>query len=271
MNNVLRFMFFGDLIGKPGRGMFQKWAPILKKKFKIDAIIVNGENSSDIGRGITPPIANFLMESGANVITSGNHIWANKNIYEYINQNSNLIRPANYHASCPGKGYTFIDVNGYEVAIVNLLGKIFLKEQLDCPFRTMDSLLPLLKARTNLIFVDFHAEATSEKEGLGFFLDGRVSAIVGTHTHVQTSDEKILPNGTGYITDLGFSGSINSMLGLRKEEIVRKLILQMPEKFVVEEKVGPFAITGAFVEVDVASGNTTHIERFSITDEEFSV
>ncbi len=266
----MRIMFFGDLVGKPGRAMFQKWMPHLKNKHKIDAIVVNGENSADNGKGITPIIASQLLENGVSVITTGNHVWAHKNIYDYLNKESRIIRPANYHSSCPGVGHAIFEVNGALVAIINLQGRIFMRDPIDCPFRVVESLLSFLQSKTNMIFVDFHAEATSEKEGLGFFLDGKVSAVLGTHTHVQTADEKILPEGTGYITDLGFAGSVNSMLGMRKDAIIKKLITQMPTRFIVEPS-GPMVTTGVWLEVDTVSGKTTHIERFNILDDEIDV
>lgn len=266
----MRIMFFGDLVGKPGRAMFQKWMPRLKKQYKIDSIVINGENAADNGKGITPTIADFLLESGVSIITTGNHIWAHKNIYGYLDRETRIIRPANFHSSCPGVGYAIFEVEKTSVAIINLQGRIFMRDPLDCPFRVAESLLSLLQAKTNIIFVDFHAEATSEKEGLGFFLDGRVSAVLGTHTHVQTADERILPQGTGYITDLGFAGSINSMLGMRKNEIINKLVTQMPTRFIVETS-GLMTITGVWLEIDTDSGKTTRIERFNIVDDEIVV
>ena len=270
MKNSLRFLLIGDLIGKAGCTMFSKWAPRLKEKYKIDTIIVNGENSADNGRGITPPIANFIFESGASVITSGNHIWGHKNIYNYINEEERLIRPANYPSSCPGKGFKILNVEGHEVAVVSLQGRVFMSDQTDCPFKTMESILSYIKTRTNIILVDFHAEATSEKEGMGSFLDGKVSAALGTHTHVQTADEKILPNGTAYISDLGFCGAVNSMLGMQTEAILNKLITSMPSRFKVELN-GPMVLTGAWVEIDISTGKALKIERVNIIDDEIIV
>lgn len=236
MQNKLRIIFLGDLVGQPGRAMFEKWARRTKEKYKADAMIVNGENSADNGRGITPQIASFFLSHGADAITTGNHVWAHKNVHEHLNDNDKLLRPANFPHTCPGKGYTFINVNGHQVAVVSLQGRVFMHDLIDCPFRTIESMMPLLNSKTKTVFVDFHAEATSEKQGMGFFLDGKVTGVFGTHTHVQTADERVLPKGTAYITDLGFAGSMNSMLGMRKEAIIEKLVKQMPVRFSVELK-----------------------------------
>ncbi len=270
MEGALRFLFFGDLVGKPGRMLFAKWAPRLKEKYKAAAVIVNGENSGDMGRGINPITAKFLFESGADVITTGNHIWAYQNVFNYLDEEPKILRPENFPSSCPGHGHTTFIVDGHTVAIVNLQGQVFMRDCLECPFKTAETTISYLKNKTNIIFVDFHAEATSEKQGLGFFLDGKVSAVLGTHSHVQTADERILPAGTAYISDLGFAGSRNSMLGMEKEGIIRKLMTTLPSKFKVEFK-GPFAITGVCVEVDTSSGKANSIERFFVVDDEMEV
>ena len=263
--NTLRLMFFGDLVGTPGVEMFEKWMPKLKVKYNIDAIVVNGENSAKNGRGISPEIAKHLQELGASAITSGNHIWSNKKIYSFIDENNFLLRPANYPSICPGRGYTIINVNGSSVAIVSLQGRVFMHEDLDCPFRTIESLLSLLIHKTNMIFVDFHAEATSEKKAMASFLDGKVSGLFGTHTHIQTSDEQILPGGTAYITDLGFSGAQNSSLGVESNIILNRFLSQMPAQFKIETE-GPMLIEGVWVEVDVTTGKALAIERIRIVD-----
>lgn len=264
---TIRLMFLGDLSGPPGVAMFQKWAAVLKERHKIDAIIVNGENATKNGRGITRQIVETLQEHGASVVTSGNHIWANKKVYDYINESEILIRPANFPSVCPGKGYTIFNINGLSIAIVNLQGRVFMHENIDCPFKAAETLLSLLINKTKLIFVDFHAEATSEKQALGHFLDGKVSGVYGTHTHVQTADEKILPCGTSYITDLGFAGAVYSTLGVKKEIIIERFLTQMPVQFKIE-KTGPMVMTGIWVEINVETGKSLHIERIKIIDEE---
>ena len=265
MATALRFMFIGDLIGQPGQDVFSKWLPRLKEQYKIDAVIVNGENSAKNGIGIMPKNMKFFKEAGVSVVTSGNHVWKHKEIYNYLNENTDLIRPANYPAGCPGKGYSFFDINGYTVAVLNLQGRVFMHEDLDCPFRAAESLLTFLRSKTNIIFIDFHAEATSEKQVLGSYLDGKVSGFFGTHTHVQTADERILPNGTGYISDLGCSGAVNSAIGMKSEIILKRFLTQMPSRFAVETEP-PFSINGVWVEVDTVSGKTVKIERINIVD-----
>lgn len=271
MAKNLRLLFFGDLVGRPGCMMLQKWAGQLKSKYKADGIIVNAENSADNGRGITRKVVDLLVASGVNAITTGNHIWGQKDTPSFIDTCSNvLIRPANYPPNCPGKGYTVIDINGITVAIVNMQGRVFMHEHLDCPFRAIDTLLTFLRTKTNIIFVDFHAETTSEKQGFSYYVDGRVSGVFGTHTHVQTADEKILPGGTAFITDLGFSGALYSMLGMKKETILKRLITQMPSQFMVETS-GPFITTGICVEVDTTTGKAVSIERIKVIDEDLQV
>lgn len=266
-SKTLRLMFIGDLVGEPGVAMFEKWAPRLREQHKIDVVVVNGENSSKNGRGISPDIVEQLQAAGANVITSGNHIWANKKIYSLIDESDVLLRPANYPSGCPGKGHAIIDVGGVSVAVVSLQGRVFMHEDLDCPFRVIESLLTFLKQKTNLIFIDFHAEATSEKQAMRFFLDGRVTGLFGSHTHVQTSDDMILPSGMSYITDLGCVGAVRSALGVEQGLILERFLKQMPIRFQVE-KCGPMALSGLWVEVDADTGKTVRIERISLVDEE---
>ena len=270
MSNRLRILFIGDVVGQTGRAMFQKHIDRLREEHHIDALVVNGENSGSRGRGITSRIVKFFRHNGADVITSGNHIWYSREIYSYLDEHKDLLRPANYPSSTPGVGVVTFQVHNQTVAIINLQGRVFMKEHVDCPFRTVDSILTYLKDKTNLIFVDFHAEATSEKHGLAYYLDGRVSGFVGTHTHIQTADERILPKGTGYITDLGCTGSLNSMLGMKKEPIIENFLTQMPTKFVVDTSM-PVVLSGAWMEVDTDTGKTTKIERIRIIDDRVNV
>lgn len=267
-NETLRFIFFGDLVGEPGVAMFKKWAPKLQEKHRVDAIVVNGENSFKNGRGIAPESVKELQEAGASVITSGNHVWSNKKIYSIFEGNNEvLLRPANYPSSCPGRGYALIEVNGHRVAVINLQGRVFMHEDLDCPFRTVETLLSFIKSKTDIIFIDFHAEATSEKQAMLHFLDGKVTGLYGTHTHVQTADEQITPQGTSYISDLGFSGAKYSALGVSSKIILDRFLTQMPNHFKVEKK-GPMIMNGVFVEVDAKTGKALKIERIKIVDEE---
>ena len=266
MNAKLRVLLLGDLVGFPGRVMFQKHINSLKEKFSIDFVIVNGENSCQ-GKGITSRIVRFFRHNGVDVVTSGNHIWQNKEIYSYLSENNDLLRPENFPTECPGTGVGLYQCNGYSIGVINLQGRVFMREHVNCPFRTADSVLTFLKSRTPIILVDFHAETTSEKMALAYYLDGRVSALVGTHTHIQTADERILPNGTAYITDLGMAGALNSMLGMKKEPIIKNFLTQMPQKFEVDIN-GPMVLSGVWVEIDTTNGKATHIERVRIVDEE---
>ncbi len=267
MSEKLRFMFLGDIMGHTGQAIFQKWNNKLKKKYHIDAVIVNGENAAKNGKGIAPKEMEFFNDNGVNVVTSGNHVWKDKKIYNYLEEHIDLIRPANYPPSCPGKGHTIFEVKGAQVGVVNLQGRSFMHDHLDCPFRTMESILTYLSLKTNIIFVDFHAETTAEKQTLASLLDGKITGFLGTHTHVQTSDERILPKGTAFITDLGFCGAFNSIIGMEPEAVVYKFTTQMPARFIVEKKP-PYIIGGVCVEVDVQSGEALSIERIKIIDEE---
>lgn len=269
-NGNLRIILLGDIVGLPGRMMFQKYAHALKQKYGADALIVNGENSSSIGRGISSKNVHFFKHNGANVITSGNHIWHNKEIYPYLDQHHDLLRPDNFPSECPGTGVTTFETASVTIGVVNLQGRIFMREQVNCPFKAADSILTYLKTKTPIIVVDFHAEATAEKIGLAYYLDGKVTAVVGTHTHVQTADERILPQGTAFITDLGMAGSLNSMIGMKKDAIIRTMITQMPEKFVVETQ-GPFILTGVVIDADAVTGKALAIERIKIIDNELVV
>lgn len=246
--------------------MFAKHCHNLKEQYQIDAVIVNGENAAN-GRGITPRMVRFFRQYGADVVTSGNHIWAKKEIMPYLAEHTDLLRPANFPSGCPGTGMTIINVKGYEVAVVNLQGRVFMKEQVDCPFRAIDTLLTYLKHKTPLIFVDFHAETSSEKMGFAYYVDGRVSGVVGTHTHIQTADERILPKGTAYITDLGMGGSLNSMIGMKKEPIIQMFLTQMPQRFEVDTQ-GPAVLSGVWMEVDTNTGKAIAIERIRVIDTE---
>lgn len=266
----LRVLLIGDVVGVSGRATFQKLIPHIKNDYKIDAIIVNGENCSN-GRGITSRIVKFFRHNHVDVVTSGNHIWANKEIYNYLKeQHNDLLRPANFPSVCPGVGVTTFECKGFTVGVINLQGRVFMKEHLDCPFRAAESILTYLRHKTNIILVDFHAETTSEKMALAHYLDGKVSGVVGTHTHVQTADERILPGGTAFITDLGMVGALNGMLGMQKEQIVENLLTQMPVRFQVDTKP-PFVLSGVWIEIDTQTGKATDIQRIRIVDSQVQV
>jgi len=262
----IRVLFLGDIIGVTGRTLFQKHIGRIKRELQIDAIVVNGENSSH-GRGITSKIMKFFKHNGVDVVTSGNHIWRQKEIYSYLSENDDLLRPANYPTACPGSGVTIFSCKGHEIGVINLQGRIFMRDHVDCPFKTADTILTYLKSKTNIIFVDFHAEATSEKMGLAYHLSGKISGLVGTHTHIQTADERIFPGATAYISDLGMAGSLNSMIGMKKEQIIKHLMTQMPVKFEVETQA-PYIMTGVYIDVEPTSGRALDIQRVKIIDEE---
>ena len=264
MENSFRILALGDIIGKPGRMIFQRHIEELRRKYSIDMVMVNGENSSH-GRGINTKIVDFFKEEGVDVITSGNHIWAHKDVYRILNEGKYLLRPANYPPECPGKGYTIIEKKGISVAVISLQGRVFMHDHIDCPLRTLNSLLTFLRTKTNMIVIDFHAEATAEKMALAFYVDGKVSAIFGTHTHIQTADERILPGGTAYISDLGMAGAFNSMIGMKKGAIIQNFLTQIPTRFEVDENP-PFILSGAWVEIDITTGKAVHIERINIRE-----
>lgn len=266
----VRILLVGDVVGPLGCAVFQKHIGSIKAEYEVDGVILNGENSSGDGRGITPRVVKFFRHNGVDVVTSGNHIWAKKEIYPYLNQHKDLLRPANFPNVCPGSGVTTFTVGNHTIGVMNLQGRVFMHQQVDCPFKAAESLITFLKSKTNIIFVDFHAETTSEKIGLGHFLDGRVSGIVGTHTHVQTSDERILPKGTAFITDLGMCGALNSMIGMKVEPIVTNFITQMPQKYFVEN-TPPAIMCGVIIDVDPTNGKALNIFRIKITDKDITL
>ncbi len=253
----------GDIMGRPGRDAVRQLLPSLKKEYNIDFVIANGENAAG-GKGITPPIAQNLHDYGIDVITGGNHIWANREIYKVIDIDPKLLRPANFPADVgiPGNGFSVYEIgNDIKIGIVNLIGRIFMRPY-DCPFRAAEKIVKELQKQTRLIAVDFHAEATSEKVALGWFLDGKVSAVIGTHTHVQTADERILPGGTAYITDCGMTGARDSIIGVKKDIIIDNFLKMMPVKHsIATEDVW---LNGVVITADHITGKASAIKRLSI-------
>lgn len=266
---TIRVLCIGDVVGATGRAMFQKHISRVRQAHSIDAVIVNGENSAG-GRGITSRIVKFFRHNGADVVTTGNHIWAKKEVYKYLDEHSDLLRPANYPSGCPGKGVTTFPCGPYVIGVINIQGRVFMKDDIDCPFRSAESTLSYLRTKTPIIIVDFHAEASSEKIAMGHFLDGKVSAVVGTHTHVQTADERVLPGGTAFMTDLGMTGTLNGMLGMQKDAIMQNFLNQMPVKFKVSTE-SPVIMTGCWIEIDPTTGRAIKIERVKVVDGELSV
>jgi metallophosphoesterase (TIGR00282 family) len=269
--NGIKILCVGDVVGAAGRALFQKVVPNFKKQREIDCVIVNGENAAHDGRGITEKNVRFFKHNGADVITTGNHVFGKKEIYNYFEKHTDLIRPANFPTGVPGQGIAFVTTaKGDTIAIINLQGRVFMRELLNCPFRTAESLLTYAKSRTQNIIIDFHAETSAEKQALGFHLDGKVSGIFGTHTHVQTADERILPGGTAFMTDLGMTGSLNSMIGMKKEQVLTNFLFSMPAKFEVETAT-PLVLCGAIITIDPHTGKAIAIERIRIIDTELAV
>ncbi|HJV45376.1 MAG TPA: TIGR00282 family metallophosphoesterase [Bacillota bacterium] len=259
----MRILFIGDVVGSSGRDVLQSYLPRLKKKFQPTFTIVNGENSAG-GRGITYKIMKSFFEMGAQAITMGNHTWDNKEIFEFIDNENKLVRPANFPQGTPGNGYTYIKSNQIELAVINLMGRTFLPAT-DCPFRVVEELVAKIRKKTPYIFVDFHAEATSEKQAMGWFLDGKVSAVVGTHTHVQTGDARILPQGTGYLTDTGMVGPYDSILGMETDAVLKKFLTQLPVRFEVAS--GRCQLNGVVIDLNPQTGKTVSIRTIRIDDE----
>lgn len=257
----MTILFFGDIIGKIGRQAIKKVLPELKKEIQPDLIMANVENLAH-GKGVTESTLQEMLDAGINVFTSGNHV-TKKGEYGKILEDKKwpLVRPANYPTGVPGREYFKIKIKGKNVYIINLVGRVFIREDFDCPFRKFDELKKLLKLKKNdIIIIDFHAEATSEKNAFGFYVDGQVSALLGTHTHIPTADEKILPNGTGYITDIGMVGPVDSVLGVKKEGVIETYLTQISGQHEMLDD-GEVVVNAVIVEVDEKSGKCTSINR----------
>jgi len=249
----MNILAIGDVIGKPGRLAVARFAREIKREYAVDLTIVNAENSAG-GIGVTPETAAELLQAGADVLTSGNHVWSRKEIIPVLNGDTPLIRPLNYPPGAPGRGYLVVK----EALVVNLIGRTFMGNY-DCPFRTMDALLNGLQDKPRVIIVDFHAEATSEKVALGRYLDGRVSAVLGTHTHVGTIDSWVLPNGTAYVTDIGMTGPLNSIIGDDQDKVLERFLTQLPNRLTAA--TGRTVLNAVLVRTDNATGKATSIQR----------
>ena len=257
----VKILFIGDIIGKPGRQALSRELDRLVDRHCVDLVIVNGENAAG-GFGLTTDTVKELFDLGVHGITSGNHIWDKKEQVSLVLANPRILRPANYPEGAAGRGSMLLTTpGGVKVGVINLEGRIYMKN-LECPFRTADREIEILRQETAVIFVDFHAEATSEKAALGWYLDGRVSAMIGTHTHVQTADERILTQGTAYMSDAGMTGSFDSVIGIGKEEAIRKFLTQLPVKFEVPKK--DIRLNGVVVGIDEANGKAFTIERIAV-------
>jgi hypothetical protein len=259
---TFRILFLGDVVGEPGRKAVTTLLPLLKEELQVDFIIVNGENAAG-GRGITPKIAISLMRAGAAVITTGDHIWDQKEIVPFMQEEPRLLRPINYPDGAPGQGTLILQTKKCKVGVINLQGRTFMKEGMENPFPAVLKCVTEMREETPVIFVDFHAEATSEKVAMGWHLDGLVSAVVGTHTHVPTADERILPKGTAFQSDAGMCGPMDSVIGSQIEPVLNRFYTALPTRFGVGR--GAVRINGTLVTLDPATGKAQKIERVART------
>ncbi len=254
----MRILVVGDIHGRPGRGILRDLLPRLRRDHDVALVIANGENAAG-GAGITLDAVGEIFDAGVDVITGGNHSWHNRDAYELLDSDPRLLRPMNYPVGVPGRGATVARAkNGRRVGVLNLQGRVFMQE-IDDPFRAGRAEADRLREETPVIIVDFHAEATSEKIAMGWYLDGHVSAVVGTHTHVQTADERVLPGGTAYITDVGMTGPRDGVIGMAREDILERFLTQLPVRFQVAK--GPVQLNAVVVDVDDATGRSTAITR----------
>jgi len=262
---MVRILFVGDLVGPNGLNICCDFIPLLRRDFNIDVCIVNGENC-DSGKGISKKQAQKLIDSGVDVITGGNHIWQ-KNSEDVLKDPSlKTLRPANYPDNTPGKGYLILEKKAFKIAVINLQGRSFLPP-IDCPFKKGLALTEILKKETRLIFVDFHAEASAEKQALAWYLDGKISALVGTHTHVQTADERILHKGTAYITDAGMTGPFDSVIGMDTETAITRFITQIPKYFKLASR--NLRLNGVLIDVNEKTGKAEAIKRINFSREDY--
>jgi len=257
----MKVLFIGDIVGKLGRNATKTLLPAVVTKYKVDFVIANGENAAG-GFGITDKIASEIFSYGVHVITTGNHVWDKKEFFPQISKEDRVLRPLNYPPGVPGYGSLLYALqNGIKVAVINLSGRVFMSN-IDCPFRTGKKEVERLRNDTNIIIIDFHAEATSEKIAFGYYMDGKVSAVVGTHTHVQTADEKILPEGTAYITDVGMTGPYESVIGIEKEQIIQRFLTNMPMRFETAKGEGVFS--ALIAEIDEETGKSNAVQRLQL-------
>lgn len=257
----MKVLFIGDIIGEPGRKMVKQCLPDLQRTHVPDLIIANGENAAG-GFGITPAIADELFSLGIHVLTSGNHVWDKKEIEPYLARQERLIRPANYPAGTTGYGSAIVSTDGAgKAAVLNLEGRVFMSH-LDDPFRVAEREIERLRKDARVVIIDFHAEATSEKSALAWYLDGKASAVLGTHTHVQTADERILPGGTAFLTDVGMTGPTDSVIGVKKEDAINRFLTQRPHKFEIPK--GPVHLDAVAIDIDAKTGKARSIERIKI-------
>ncbi|MEB3223650.1 MAG: TIGR00282 family metallophosphoesterase [Candidatus Sericytochromatia bacterium] len=256
---ALDVMVVGDIVGRPGRDALATYMGSLKRQAMPDLVVANGENAAG-GFGLTEPVFQDLRDQGVDVVTMGNHTWDKNEIFGFIQDEPRLVRPVNYAPGAPGRGWTLVEVADVPVAVINVMGRVFMPP-VDCPFRALDGVLEQVAGRARVILVDVHAEATSEKAALARHLDGRVSACLGTHTHVQTADETILPGGTGFLSDVGMTGPRDAVIGMRADLAIRKMITALPTR--MEVAAGPTQFNAVRLRIDTRSGKTLAIERLN--------
>jgi 2',3'-cyclic-nucleotide 2'-phosphodiesterase len=261
----MQILFLGDIVGRGARRAIRRTLRRLRSEASLEFVIANGENASG-GRGLDPDAAEELFDSGVDVLTTGNHVWQHDRLVPMLEREPRVLRPANFPEGNPGRGFTVqVARNGARIGVINLIGRAFMGPA-DCPFRAADRALSNLEGQPPIVFVDMHGETTSEKVAMGWYLAGRASAVVGSHTHVQTADERVLPGGTAYLTDAGMCGPTESVIGMRKEEVLRRFLTQRPERFEVAR--GPIVLQGAIVDVDPESGRAASIRRYAEMVEE---
>ena len=259
--SAMRVLILGDVMGRPARRAVRALVPSLVHKEEVDLVVANAENSAG-GMGVDVKSAKELLGAGVHILTSGNHIWKKKEIYPFLNERDDLIRPANFPAGAPGKGWCVWQQNDVRALVINLQGRVFMPNHVEDPFRCVDEILQKHGRNIPLVIVDMHAEATSEKNAMGWYLDGRASIVYGTHTHVQTADERILPGGTAYITDLGMCGAMDSIIGMEKEPVIRGFISQLPRQFeVAQDNV---MLQGVIVDIDKKTGKARDVRRLRV-------
>ncbi len=259
----MNVLFIGDIFGSLGRETVKKYLEEIINAYNVSFVIANGENAAH-GRGITETMYNELLENGINVLTMGNHTFDNHDIFNFIDSAKFLLRPANMDKSVPGKGYDIFTINDIKIGVINLMGRTYMPP-VNCPFRTFDEIYDIIKSITPIIVVDFHAEATSEKIAFGYYVDGKATAIIGTHTHVQTADNRILSNGTAYITDVGMTGPLNGVIGVEKDNVINRFINGLPSRFNPVEN-GDIQFSAVILNIDSQTGKAKEIRRIYITE-----
>lgn len=264
----MRMLFIGDVVATRGQAALSQYLPELKQRFKPQLTIVNGENIAENGKGITEKLYKWLLNQGVDVVTLGNHAWDNRDIYEFIDSANCLVRPVNLPKTTPGKGVHYVKINQEEVAIINALGSVFMGPCID-PFQVLPDVIAEVRKRTPHILLDMHAETTSEKQATGWLFDGQVSAVLGTHTHVQTNDARILPKGTAYMSDVGMTGALNSIIGFRPSDALHRFTTHLPQRLEPETE-GPAILSGVFIETDSETGLAKKIEPIRLGNNNMS-